>query len=205
MQTMSMRNRAAALWAVVALVICIPSAFGQMSAAKIQLSHDTVLTLEVHRNALRATLTKATSASASVKSTIAVDAAIINAIRDATEIIGIGARAFADGDRSYFVLAVATPSVERSGTGFCGAGTEDKLILIEWRGKTRKLVMRDQLEIQSCLKSIALQSDQGSELLRLLGKVDDPAHIRLTWLEHPKYHQTTKTVTSQGGKFVVTE
>lgn len=205
MQTMSMRNRAAALWAVAALVICIPSAFGHLSAAKIQLPHDAVLTLEVRGNTLRATVTKAASEGASVKSTVAIDSAIRSAVRGASELVGIGARAFPDGDRSYFVLAVATPSVERAGTGFCGAGTEDKLILIEWRGKGQKLVMRDQLEIQSCLKSIALQSDQGSDLLTLLGKVDDPAHIRLTWLDHPKYHQTPKTVTSQDDRFVVTE
>ena len=205
MQTMSMRKRAVALWAVAALVVCTPSAFGQLNATKIQLPHDTVLTLEVRGNALRATVTKAASERASVKSTVAIDSAIRNAVRDASELVGIGARAFPDGDRSYFVLAVATPSAKRSGTGFCGAGTEDKLMLIEWRGKTRKLVMRDQLEIQSCLKSIALQSDQGSDLPTLLGKVDDPAHIHLTWLEHPKYHQTMKTVTSQDGKFVVSE
>ena len=153
MQTMSMRNRAAWLWAVAALVICVPSAFGQLSAAKIHLPHDAVLTLEVRVNTLHATVTKAASEGASVKSTVAIDSAIRSAVRGASELVGIGARAFPDGDRSYFVLAVAMPSVERPGTGFCGAGTEDKLILIEWRGKARKLVMRDQLEIQSCLKS----------------------------------------------------
>lgn len=202
---MSMRNRAAALWAVASLVMCTPPAFGQLSATKIQLPHDTVLTLEVRGNTLRATVTKAASARASVKSTVAVDSAIRNALRDASELIGIGARAFPDGDRSYFVLAVATPSVERSGTGFCGAGTEDRLLLIEWQGKVRKLALRDQFEIQSCLKSIALRSDQGSDLPTLLGKVGGPTHIQLTWVEHPKYHQMTTTVTAQDGKFVVTE
>lgn len=202
---MSMRNRSAAWSAVAALVMCVPVALGQSRAAKLQLPHDTFLTLEVRGKTLRATETKATPASASVKSTVAVDSGVLKAARGATEIIAISARAFQDGNRSYFVLAVATPSVERSGTGFCGAGTEDRLLLIEWQGKVRKLALRDQFEIQSCLKSIALRSDQGSDLPTLLGKVGDPTHIQLTWLEHPKYHQMTTTVTAQDGKFVVTE
>lgn len=185
--------------------MCVPVALGQSRAAKLQLPHDTFLTLEVRGKTLRATETKATPASASVKSTVAVDSGVLKAARGATEIIAISARAFQDGNRSYFVLAVATPSVERSGTGFCGAGTEDRLLLIEWQGKVRKLALRDQFEIQSCLKSIALRSDQGSDLPTLLGKVGDPTHIQLTWLEHPKYHQMTTTVTAQDGKFVVTE
>jgi hypothetical protein len=200
-----MRNEAVAFWLVITLATCVTSAFGQYSAAKIQVLPDSVLKLELRGDALRATLTKQLTAGASVKSIVSADAEILKAVRNATEMVGVSSRAFADNRRIYFVLAVATSSVERAGTGFCGAGTEDKLVLIEWLGKARKLVLRDQFEIQSCLKSIALQSDQGGDLLTLLGKVSDPAHLRLTWLQHPKFHQSTKTVTSGKGRFVVTD
>jgi hypothetical protein len=200
-----MRNRSTAWSVIAALVMCLPVALGQSRAAKIQLPHDTFLTLEVRGKTLRATETKTRPAIGSAKATVAVDSAVLKAVHGATEIIAISARAFPDGNRSYFVLAVATPSVEPSGGGFCGAGTEDRLLLIEWQGKVRKLVLRDQFEIQSCLKSIALRSDRGSDLPTLLGKVGDPTHIQLTWLEHPKYHQVTTTLTAQDGKFVVAE
>jgi hypothetical protein len=198
-----MRSESVALCFVLALLMCAPSTFAQPSPAKIQLLPGSVLKLESRGNAFGASLSKETSASASVKLRVSVDTAIIKGAHRATEILGVGSRAFSINGRTYFVLAVATPSVERPGLGFCGAGTEDKLMLIEWRGKSRKLVLLDQLEIQSCLKSIALKSDSGNDLVALLGKVEDPAQIRLTWLEHPKYHQATKTVLSQVDKFVV--
>jgi hypothetical protein len=32
----------------------------------------------------------------------------------------------------YLVLAVSKPSVKKQGAGFCGAGSEDHLLLVEW-------------------------------------------------------------------------
>jgi hypothetical protein len=200
-----MRSNAAALWLVSALVLCTPSTFAQANSTSVQLISGSVLKLESKGDALRASLSQKTSKGAAMKSPVVVSNAINKAVRDATEILGVGSRAFASDGRTLFVLAVATPSVHRSGLGFCGAGTEDKLLLIEWRAKQGKLVLLDQLQIQSCLRSIALKSDAGNDLVTLLGGVKDPAQIRLTWLAHPTYQQATKTVTSQLDKFVVAE
>jgi len=47
------------------------------------------------------------------------------------------------------------------GQGYCGAGYEDYLLLVEIRGK--KLTLKDQFLLQSCLKSISMFIDQGDD------------------------------------------
>jgi hypothetical protein len=47
------------------------------------------------------------------------------------------------------------------GQGYCGAGYEDYLLLVEIL--ERKLVLRDQLLLQSCLRSISMFIDQGDD------------------------------------------
>ena len=101
------------------------------------------------------------------------------------------------------MLGAAIPSVERQGGGYCGAGTEDYLLLIEWQPRPRKLVLRDRIQVQSCLRSMALQSDQGSELRVVLRGVDDPEKVELTWLQHPHDGPATKTLTAAKGSFVL--
>lgn len=48
------------------------------------------------------------------------------------------------------------------GQGYCGAGYEDYLLLVEIRGK--KLTLKDQFLLQSCLKSISMFIDQGDDI-----------------------------------------
>jgi hypothetical protein len=61
-----------------------------------------------------------------------------------------------------FIVLTREPSRPGAmGHGYCGAGYEDYLLLIEVLG--RKLLLRDQFLVQSCLKSISMFIDQGDD------------------------------------------
>jgi|JI9StandDraft_1071089.scaffolds.fasta_scaffold133571_2 hypothetical protein len=61
-------------------------------------------------------------------------------------------------------LVLRSPSRISGKSGFCGAGHEDRLLLIEISGLTAKRV--DELLLQSCLKSISMDVDQLDELTK---------------------------------------
>lgn len=59
-----------------------------------------------------------------------------------------------------FIVMVREPSrANAMGRGYCGEGYEDYLLLVEIL--EQKLLLRDQLLLQSCLKSISMFIDQG--------------------------------------------
>ncbi|MDN4052317.1 hypothetical protein QPK32_04470 [Massilia sp. YIM B02763] len=61
-----------------------------------------------------------------------------------------------------FIVMLREPSRPNAmGRGYCGAGYEDYLLLVEILEK--KLLLRDQLLLQSCLKSISMFIDQGDD------------------------------------------
>jgi hypothetical protein len=61
-----------------------------------------------------------------------------------------------------FIVMAREPSRPKAmGRGYCGAGYEDYLLLVEVLEK--KLLLRDQLLLQSCLKSISMFIDQGDD------------------------------------------
>ena len=134
---------------------------------------------------------------------IAFDRALESELLRAEQWVAVAGRGFAEGSRTFVVLGAAIPSVAKPGLGYCGAGTEDYLLLIEWKTRPRRLELRDRVQVQSCLQSMALQSDQGSELRVVLRGIDDPGKATLTWLQHPRYGPATKTVTAKAGKLVV--
>lgn len=65
-----------------------------------------------------------------------------------------------------FVVVTRESSTVRRGMGFCGAGLEDYLLLLEVGNN--KIVLKDQLLLQSCLKSIFLASDSGDDPIKAL-------------------------------------
>ena len=134
---------------------------------------------------------------------VSVDPVVARHLQAATEVVAVAGRAFSQAERTFLVLGVARSSVARPGTGYCGAGTEDELVLFEWRPSPGRLELRDRLPIQSCLKSMELQSDRGTALRVVLGGIDEPARFTLTWLQHPQYGPATRTVTVDQGKFVL--
>lgn len=132
-----------------------------------------------------------------------LDAALRRALAGATDLFVVGQRGFEHGGHDYLIFATSRPSVPQGGSGYCGAGTEDKLLLAEWQRSQRVLRLRDALEIQSCLKTFELASDQGNELTKVLGDVADPTHLKLTWLNHPEYGSTPRSLVIKNGEFQV--
>jgi hypothetical protein len=88
-----------------------------------------------------------------------VDPKIIAQIKSSDEFFALDAfPAPASGNDA--VIFARIPSVpEAGGRGYCGAGHEDYMLLVEQ--KDRSLRLLDRLLIQSCLKNINLASDQG--------------------------------------------
>jgi hypothetical protein len=61
-----------------------------------------------------------------------------------------------------FIVMAREPSRPKAmGRGYCGAGYEDYLLLVEILEKN--LLLRDQLLLQSCLKNISMFIDQGDD------------------------------------------
>lgn len=61
----------------------------------------------------------------------------------------------------YIVLTREPSRPSAMGQGYCGAGYEDYLLLVEILG--HKLTLRDQFLLQSCLKSISMFIDHGDD------------------------------------------
>ena len=120
----------------------------------------------------------------------------------ASQTFVLGTRAFDKEGHRYLVLAVSKPSVKKQGAGFCGAGSEDHLLLVEWKPGSQELALRDDMLVQSCLKSMALQSDQGSDLSVVTQGISQPEPLRLSWLTHPEFEGQAKTFVVVNGKWV---
>ena len=68
--------------------------------------------------------------------------------------------------RELFVVLSREPSRQNRSSGFCGAGYEDFLLLIEV--KKKQVVLADKFLLQSCLESILLDVNEGEDPLRAI-------------------------------------
>lgn len=68
--------------------------------------------------------------------------------------------------RELFVVLSREPSRQNRSSGFCGAGYEDFLLLIEV--KKKQVVLADKFLLQSCLESILLDVDEGENPLQAI-------------------------------------
>lgn len=94
-----------------------------------------------------------------------------------------------------FVVVIRKPSTKRRGMGFCGAGLEDYLLLLEVG--SNRIVLKDQLLLQSCLQSIALASDSGDDPIKALQTNPATQEILFQTLGQ----EERKKVTVENGKF----
>lgn len=86
------------------------------------------------------------------------------------------------------------------GRGYCGAGHEDYLLLVELMD--RKLVLRDKLLLQSCLEGILIYSDAGGDdPIRLLRLAKDGS-LNFTW--EKDYPDQMTSLSVRHGRFVMT-
>ena len=115
----------------------------------------------------------------------------------------VGAKTFAQDGRTYLYLVTQQPSRRNRDAGYCGAGTEDTLRLVEVSKPSLRMVERDSLLVQSCLKTIELDDDRGASLRERLGHLDVPGSLSLTWLAHPRFGSMRKDVKVHGGRLVL--
>ncbi|MBX3618821.1 MAG: hypothetical protein KF891_02340 [Rhizobacter sp.] len=157
------------------------------------------VTLERVDKSFKAKLMQPNGSSALV---LVADPKLQSAMKSAEQYIVLGHQAFELEGKQFVVLAIAVPSTTTNGQGYCGAGTEDHLLLVEMQIKLHRLALRDDMLVQSCLKSMTLQSDRGSDLTAVLGTTS-PHPLQLTWLTHPTYEGQTKTYRVAQGKWVM--
>ncbi|SCX72058.1 hypothetical protein [Variovorax sp. EL159] len=125
------------------------------------------------------------------------------AIATSDDVFVAGAATFQQDGHTYFYLVTQEPSRENRGAGYCGAGTEDILRLIEIAKPPLHLIERDKLLLQSCLESIELDDASGASLRTQLEGRTDPQHLMLTWSAHPKFGSVPKRVTVRDGRLAL--
>jgi hypothetical protein len=150
MLTMSLRNKAISL-----IFLLLPLAFGfgcvsaaQACAWQIKVGMRPGIELNGHKLKIDRALAKRLSA--------ADEAAVL----PADLVLKNGARA------KWLVLR--TPSRLRGDAGFCGAGHEDRLLLL--RANSENVRVTGEFLVQSCLSSISMDVDQLNELIAALNQ-----------------------------------
>lgn len=103
------------------------------------------------------------------------------------------------GSSHSLVLIARIPSKNPQSSGYCGSGYEDHVVLLDFDGK--KIALQDDFLLQSCLKSIALDTDHGDNILKAIS-IDPEKHaISFRWLTNPDDKDHTLTVAN--GKFLL--
>ena len=99
----------------------------------------------------------------------------------------------------YLVFIARIPSKIPQSSGYCGAGYEDHLVLLEHSEKN--IALRDDFLLQSCLKSIALDTDGGDDILKAFTFNPTKHSIEFRWLTNPDDRNHTLTILN--GKFLL--
>lgn len=205
MPTMSTQSSRLVVSALAALAALALVGFCEASSAdplKVALPEAGSLSIAAGSGPVRAWVSVGPGPSATTGQRVNVNARLTRELRSASEVVSVGAKAFSQDGYTYLVLGVSTPSVVSPSSGYCGAGTEDFLLLVEWKTRPPRLELRDRIQVQSCLQSMELRSDQGNELSKVL-RVENPAQFTLDWLLHPRYGSATKTFSVARGKFAL--
>lgn len=95
-----------------------------------------------------------------------IDPRFVKHLRLAEEVDLVFSNPIIQSKSQQFVVLVREPSRNPQGTGFCGAGFEDYLLLIEVFSK--QILLLDKFLLQSCLTSLELASDQGNNPLKAM-------------------------------------
>lgn len=112
-------------------------------------------------------------------SALSVPAALRRALADASSVAFPSNRSQRI-DGNDYVLVVVNRSSNSRPTGYCGAGEEGALYVLELRGA--RAVPRFSLPVQSCLDSVSLETDGGAQSPYLaIAWRDAPAGIDIRW------------------------
>ena len=104
-------------------------------------------------------------------------------------------------DKENAVVFVARyPSQRKNPMGRCGTGYEDFLLLFGFDQK--KFRLRDKFLLQSCLQTLALAPDGEDDPIDIVKLASNkPLQIQATWLAHPKYGNSDKTIVIRNKRF----
>ncbi|WP_124457111.1 hypothetical protein [Burkholderia sp. Bp8992] len=112
-------------------------------------------------------------------SALSVPAALRRALADASSVAFPSDRAKRI-DGNDHVLVVINRSSSSRPTGYCGAGEEGTLYVLALRGS--RAVPRFSLPVQSCLDSVSLETESGTQSpYRAIAWRDAPAGIDIRW------------------------
>ncbi|WP_193103052.1 hypothetical protein [Burkholderia sp. Z1] len=110
---------------------------------------------------------------------LSVPAALRRALADASSVAFPSDRSKRI-DGNDYVLVVVNRSSSSRPTGYCGAGEEGALYVLELRGT--RAVPRFSLPVQSCLDTVSLETDGGTQSpYRAITWRDAPAGIDIRW------------------------
>ncbi|KAF1031077.1 MAG: hypothetical protein GAK33_07733 [Burkholderia lata] len=113
------------------------------------------------------------------KSALIVPAALRRALRDASSVAFPSDHAKRIDGNDYLLVVVNRSSNSRP-TGYCGAGEEGALYVLELHGS--RAVPRFSLPVQSCVDSVSLDTDGGAQSPYLaIAWRDDPIGIDIRW------------------------
>ncbi|CAB3773692.1 hypothetical protein BPA30113_05573 [Burkholderia paludis] len=111
--------------------------------------------------------------------TLVVPAALRRALADASSVAFPSDRSKRI-DGNEYVLVVVNRSSSSRPTGYCGAGEEGALYVLELHGA--RAVTNFSLPVQSCLESVSLETDGGAQSPYLaIAWRDDPVGIDIRW------------------------
>ena len=137
-------------------------------------------------------------------SNLAIDKNLKKSLLTAASAYSIGNQVIEIESQTYFLIVTQKMSRKLQGAGFCGAGTEDVLRLVQLEKKHKRLVQTDELLIESCLNNIEIYNDNGQPLRTLLRTTSNLTNpITLKWLSHPKFGDEYRTISIERGKLVV--
>lgn len=103
--------------------------------------------------------------------------------------------------QAQLIFLARVPSTPKRSTAFCGAGYEDWLLLVE--EDAGYLKMRDRFLLQSCLKSLVLDSDQGDDPRDSIVLSTQPPGISFRWLGDEEGTKRIVTVKKSALEMVV--
>lgn len=121
---------------------------------------------------------------------------IKNILQRSSETFPIFSQPFDGGH--YLVLASRIPSKLPQSTGYCGAGYEDHLVLLVYEKNQVKLL--DDFLLQSCLKSLSLDSNGDDHILNAISIDKDKYLIGFRWLNSS---EKERILSISNGKFAL--
>jgi hypothetical protein len=119
----------------------------------------------------------------------------------ADDVVQLNGVVYADAGQRIFFLVARLPSKTNNTMGYCGAGHEDYLLLIELH--PTQLVLDDKLLVQSCLTSLDFLSDKGDDVKFALKTSSTKPEIRTKWMNHPTFDSEEKSIVAQDGRLVI--